>query len=796
MRRLRWTPLIISFVLFAATSLLPVGAQEFNPAATTLQSTFSYQGYVEQGGIPVTAVCDFQFSLFDALTAGVQIGSTLTRANVSVTGGIFVVQLDFGVTAFAGADRYVAISVRCPAGGGAYTALTPRQAITPAPYATYATRAPWAGLQGVPAGFADGVDNTGVGWSLTGNAGTNPATQFIGTTNDVALEFRVNNLRIMRFEPNATSPTIIGGFSDNNVSAGVFGATISGGGTSGNTNRVTDDYGTVGGGVNNQAGDNTGGLETAAYATVGGGNGNTAMMNATVGGGYNNTASADAATVGGGQENTASGLRSTVGGGINNTASGNESTIGGGFGNSATAANATIGGGGRSDPGNDATGNRVTDDYGTVGGGGNNQAGDNAGTTTDNPYATVGGGSNNTANGESSTVGGGFSNDASADSATIGGGYENTANGESSTVGGGFSNDASADSATIGGGYENTANGESSTVGGGWLNVAGNTATVGGGFNNQATVARATIAGGSDNLINGAGEDATIGGGYDNTATADSATVAGGWLNTASGTAAFVGGGYSNEASGVDSMVVGGFENTASGNYSFAAGRRAQADDFGAFVWGDATDTNIFSPGGNTFSVRAAGGLWFGTNSSPTIPSGRFINTSTGAFLTTGGAWTNASDVNAKANFAEIDPQAVLETLMAIPVTTWNYIAEGDAVRRMGPMAQDFYAAYGLGGDDTSISTIDAQGVAFAAIQGLYQTMQDENARLTAENTDLVTRVTTLETENADLAARLVRVEAVVTGGASAGVSPIAVILLIGAGAAGIMIQRRKGQLT
>jgi hypothetical protein len=100
------------------------------------------------------------------------------------------------------------------------------------------------------------------GWSLTGNAGTDPTTNFLGTTDNAALEIRVNNARALRFEPNATSPNIIGGFSGNSATGGVVGATIGGGGASFATNRVTDDFGTVGGGRNNASG---------SRATVGGG---------------------------------------------------------------------------------------------------------------------------------------------------------------------------------------------------------------------------------------------------------------------------------------------------------------------------------------------------------------------------------------------------------------------------------------------------------------------------------------------------------------------------------------------
>jgi trimeric autotransporter adhesin len=138
-------------------------------------------------------------------------------------------------------------------------------------------------------------------WRLLGNAETNPATHFLGTTDNKPLNFRVNNQRVLRLEPNAVSPNIIGGNAANFVSPGVRGATIGGGGVpSGDTdpnffnegpNRVTDVYGTIAGGYNNQAGDNTGTVTDVPFSTVGGGNANTASgADSTVAGGYGNTA--------------------------------------------------------------------------------------------------------------------------------------------------------------------------------------------------------------------------------------------------------------------------------------------------------------------------------------------------------------------------------------------------------------------------------------------------------------------------------------------------------------------------
>src|SRR5262249_48185124 len=74
-------------------------------AAYSQSTSFTYQGKLTEGGSPANNTYDFQFALFDLVAGGMQIGSTLTRSAVSVSSGIFTVQLDFGVNAFPGADR-------------------------------------------------------------------------------------------------------------------------------------------------------------------------------------------------------------------------------------------------------------------------------------------------------------------------------------------------------------------------------------------------------------------------------------------------------------------------------------------------------------------------------------------------------------------------------------------------------------------------------------------------------------------------------------------------------------------
>jgi hypothetical protein len=332
----------------------------------------------------------------------------------------------------------------------------------------------------------------------------------------------------------------------------------------------------------------------------------------------------------------------------------------------------------------------------------------------------------------------------------VGGGEGNNieATGTYATIAGGKNNQATGVYATIAGGYINEATASSATVGGGKSNVAnGRYATVGGGNTNRAT-----------------GDRATLGGGYNNIVMGEEATVAGGHGNTAAGECGSVGGGESNDADGKDAAIPGGYANTASGTCSFAAGNRAQAVHDGAFVWGDySAFQNVSSTAVNQFIVRAKGGMWFGTTSSPSIPAGRFLNTSTGGYLSTGGTWTNDSDKHAKSEFKAVDPEEVLDKVSEMPITTWRYNAEDASVRHMGPMAQDFHAAFGLGDSDTAIATIDGQGVALAAIQGLRQELKARDARIVA-----------LETQNASLETRLAALEARMAEGGESG-SPKAI---------------------
>ncbi len=107
------------------------------------------------------------------------------------------------------------------------------------------------------------------------------------------------------------------------------------------------------------------------------------------------------------------------------------------------------------------------------------------------------------------------------------------------------------------------------------------------------------------------------------------------------------------------------------------------------------------------------------------VTTGHAISTGTGAYLSIGGVWTNNSDINLKTNFEHADAREILEKLSRLPMQTWRYKTEPAGVRHIGPMAQDFHQAFGLGLDERHISTVDEGGIALAAIQALHHAITE-----------------------------------------------------------------------
>ncbi|WP_168733385.1 tail fiber domain-containing protein [Deinococcus sp. Arct2-2] len=137
-----------------------------------------------------------------------------------------------------------------------------------------------------------------------------------------------------------------------------------------------------------------------------------------------------------------------------------------------------------------------------------------------------------------------------------------------------------------------------------------------------------------------------------------------------------------------------------------------------------------FGPNGgeHEFEIAANGTV---SLISPTGQLNVQLNNATGVVTARG--FNNRSDRNAKANFRSVDSEEVLDRVTRLPIERWNYRDDQANVQHLGPMAQDFAAAFGLNGGDTlSINTVDAQGVALAAIQGLNARLEERGARIQA----------------------------------------------------------------
>jgi hypothetical protein len=326
-------------------------------------TAFTYQGRLQSDGAPYFGPAEFQFTLWDAAEDGTQLSATTPETLAgTVSNGLFTLTVDFGSAPFTnGSDRWLQIELRT--GLGAFEVLSPRQKLTPTPYAItagYVTGPlPSAGLVGTygePVTFnnaANSFSGNGAGltalnasqltsgtvpderlganvartdqvWLLGGNGSPAPGTYVLGAIDFRSFELRVNNVRALRIEPNINNESesnivnMVAGSPVNAAGPGVRGATISGGGaerliTILQPNRVTGDFG-----------------------TVSGGHGNTSGIGGAVGGGRLNTSTNVFSTIAGGSMNLSAGSYAAVGGGLNNTSSGDYATVPGGIGNTAS----------------------------------------------------------------------------------------------------------------------------------------------------------------------------------------------------------------------------------------------------------------------------------------------------------------------------------------------------------------------------------------------------------------------------------------------------------------------------
>jgi len=284
-----------------------------------------------------------------------------------------------------------------------------------------------------------------------------------------------------------------------------------------------------------------------------------------------------------------------------------------------------------------------------------------------------------------------------------------------------------------------------STIGGGRSNAIeafSSNAVIGGGFQNVIVTSNVNLD------LGDAGGCGTVGGGAHNRAIGAQATVGGGGYNAALHYATTVAGGAVNRAEAYGATVGGGVGNFATGDYSTVpGGHNGRAVHRGSFVWSGVGNDGALEPASpgaqthstnpNSFTVRAPGGVRFITTMVDSLSVSNGTPAEYGApGLTNGvylapnsGAWASLSDSNAKTGIKPIDARKILSKLVSMPVTEWKYKVDPNR-RYIGPMAQDFHTAFGLGSDDKSITTLDSDGVMYAAIQGLVEELRDRDVKI------------------------------------------------------------------
>jgi hypothetical protein len=183
-----------------------------------------------------------------------------------------------------------------------------------------------------------------------------------------------------------------------------------------------------------------------------------------------------------------------------------------------------------------------------------------------------------------------------------------------------------------------------------------------------------------------------------------------------------------------------GYNVTADQDHTTALGKFASNNGFsGTLIWSDgsatATADTFRNTANNEAAFRATGGFRFRTN----------LTGTTGCNLPAGsGVFNCTSSRTTKENFAAVDGEELLLSLRQLPVTTWNYSAEGAQARHIGPMAEDFYAAFKLGTSNTSIGVQDLGGISIAAVKALEERTAQLQAK-TAEVDELRARMQSLE---------------------------------------------------
>lgn len=335
---------------------------------------------------------------------------------------------------------------------------------------------------------------------------------------------------------------------------------------------------------------------------------------------------------------------------------------------------------------------------------------------------------------------------ASADGSTAMG-NGTTASGVSSTAMG---------SATVASAFASTSLGRSTAASGENSTAMGNSSIASGAV--STSMGASTNASGANSTAMGASTTAS---GLNSTSMGN-LTTASGESSTAMGAVSTAGGrfssamGFQATASGDNSTAI-GTSLSAAGGASVVLGVRAAttATGNGSFVYGDQSTGQsgsvVTSISANQFLVRASGGVVFWSSPATTYP------TSPGVALNgNASAWSSLSDVNSKENFRDLADDDVLARIARLPVRQWNYKAQGAGILHIGPTAQDFHSAFGLGEDPLRISTIDADGVALAGVRAL----ESRTRELRGDGSALRELVEALARDNDELRARLAHLEA------------------------------------
>lgn len=462
---------------------------------------------------------------------------------------------------------------------------------------------------------------------------------------------------------------------------------------------------------------------TAGQFLVTDGQGNLSWTSAAVGGNFDCIGQG----TGGGSGNTATADDSFVGGGTGNSVNSNSDggVIGGGSSNEITGSsnNSAIAVG---------TLNQISgsSDHSAIGAGSNN-------TIDENDYSAIGAGRYNTIGdeGDYSIIGSGEYNYIGSQYCAIVAGYSNTIS-------------ENAIENIIGAGQNNYINyGQQNGIWSGYNNIIEGPNAPVSPYPNYSS-----IAGGSDNKIT---EDYIfIGGGRYNQVTEDYSSIGGGYDNAVNAQFSAVLGGYSNTVSGEYSMAF-GYQAEATEDYTLAIGRRAVADNQGAFVFADNTDAELNSSANNRMEMRFSGGYRIFTNTAQT----------TGVTLAAGdNSWSSVSDMNVKSNILNLDYSNIFKKISELKISTWSYKdVDNKNLRNYGPMAQDFFKLFGkdeLGhfGSDKEIISNHITNVGFAALKGLIEENERTNLKLDelkSEQTEILQELLILEQELIELENKL-----------------------------------------